>query len=392
MKRPGLYLLGYREYTIEKTDMKKVVKLFLNAKISVKFRENSFCVSEWKSRKIDALLSTRVKFTKSEPRGMYGFVYKNRMKYGAMVAMLLITLLSLFLSDLVWDVRVVGVDSETAEVISGELSEVGFSVGKRWSKTDKSDIEVKLLDRSGCVSWININRRGAVAYVEVIKKNTPPQENKENDAERGYANVVAKCDGVIEEITVLSGIAKVRVGDVVKKGDLLISGVLPEEVGGGFCYAKGNINARVFDTVSVSIGQKSEEKIPREEKTRKITLKIFDFSLNIFKSYRNFDNGCAIIEKRESKTALFSRKLPLTLVKEVAIITDTVTHTLSEDEMTKLAGEKMRVALASRLVNSTLYHIRTDGSFADGEYRMVSYVIASEDIGATVPFSTESKG
>ena len=43
----------------------------------------------------------------------------------------------------------------------------------------------------------------------------------------------------------------VKVGDVVKKGDLLISGVLPLELGGGFCTAQGEVKGRVADRVEV---------------------------------------------------------------------------------------------------------------------------------------------
>ena len=38
-----------------------------------------------------------------------------------------------------------------------------------------------------------------------------------------FSNIVADRDGIIEEITVKKGYATVKPGDVVKKGDILIS-------------------------------------------------------------------------------------------------------------------------------------------------------------------------
>ena len=170
MIRADLALFGYREFRIEKEDLNRCVKLFLKHKISVKFVGESFVVSEWKSRQIERILSTRVKYNKSEPKGMYGFVYKNRLRIGVMLAGLISAVTFFALSGVIWDVRVEGVEADLAERIEAELSSAGLNVGARWSDFDNSDLEVKMLESSECVSWININRRGSVAYVSVIEK------------------------------------------------------------------------------------------------------------------------------------------------------------------------------------------------------------------------------
>ena len=127
--------------------------------------------------------------------------------------------------------------------------------------------------KSTAVAWLNINRRGTVAYVTVLEKEVHGQEVKE-----GYSNVVAACDAVIEEISVVRGVACVKVGDSVKKGDLLISGVLPEEQGGGFCYAEGEIFGRVSESISVSVDEYKIKKTEKNSEIAHLDIKIFGFS------------------------------------------------------------------------------------------------------------------
>jgi len=376
MMRPDLLIFGYREFVIENEDLKRTIKIFLRNKISVKFNANRFIVSEWKARKIKTLLDTRVRFSMSEMRGMGGYVYKNRTRVGVICALVISMLLAILSPSLVWDVRVVGELSEKENEIIEELDEAGLSVGKLWCFIDKSEVEVKLLKDSELVSWININRRGGVAYVSVTEKEINPLPPKKE----GYSNVVATCDAVIEEIRVGKGVARVKVGDSVKKGDLLISGILPAEAGGGFCYAEGVVIGRVTDKISVKSTTEITEKREKLREKNKITLKIFDFSLNIFKSYRNFADECVIIEENESHISIGDVKLPLSLVKSYAVVYEEAKIKLSADELVMLACEKMTDALSSRLNEGTLLRIRTEGEFVADGYVMTSYIVLSESI------------
>ena len=112
-----------------------------------------------------------------------------------------------------WDIRIEGCDESYSDEIRKELTACGFSVGSSWSETDLGELEIEFLSKSQNVSWLNINRRGTVAYVTVLEKQVHEEEKKE-----GYSNIIAECDAIIEEITVIHGVASVKVGDSVKKG------------------------------------------------------------------------------------------------------------------------------------------------------------------------------
>ena len=149
-----------------------------------------------------------------------------------------------------------GNESVTDGEIILALAEEGFEIGDFWFNIDKGEIETSFLLNNKKISWININRRGSVAYVKVIESDV---NHSAPDDRTGYSNIVASSDCVIEEITVKQGTAMVKPGDVVKKGDILVAGVMPSESGGGFCYADASVIGRVSDTVSVQIDRKTEK-------------------------------------------------------------------------------------------------------------------------------------
>ncbi len=374
-------LLGYVVYEIREEDILTVSNLFVKNGISIEFKGNKFSSGLFKAKQIDRLLAPRVKFSKSQPMGLFGFLYRSRRHIGAAAAIFLISLLVFLSNDLVWDVRVEGCEGELSEKIEAELRDCGFFVGASWSENPTGKVEAKLLSISECVSWVNINRRGNVAYIKVIEKqtHTDPKEKE------GYANIVAKCDAVIEEITVIHGVAAVKAGDIVKKGDLLISGVITTESSVGYCYAEGIVRGRVSDSVSVSVEREKQVESESVHKLSRTDVKIFDFCANIFNSYRKTEDKCDIIEKKSCLT-LFGVRLPISLERQYKVYRERETVILSHDEMVSEASALTEQLLAELLKNSTLIRIKTSGSFTDGKYTMVTDMVYTEEIGCDLPF------
>ena len=218
-----------------------------------------------------------VEYEISEAQGLFGFFVKNRRRFGAIFGILLCLAFLQFSGSRVWDVRIEGNEQLPSSVIEKALEDVGVAPGVGWGSFSASDKELELLESTPEIGWVNINRRGVVAYVTVKEKNI-----KEEPAPLPlYSNVVSAYDCVIEEITVTSGVAVVKAGDTVRRGDLLISGVIPAELGGGFVAAEGEVVGRMREEISVSV-RRTEEKIVYERaQISEIRLKIFSFLINI---------------------------------------------------------------------------------------------------------------
>lgn len=381
-------IFGYRRLKIDPQDLSSVTSYLIRASIpSVINNDGTITVRERDFEKTRGILSGRIDFIYSKPLGFYGFWKGLSNKGGIISALIISVLLVILLSQLVWDIRVEGNEKITdAEVIS-LLRDCNFEIGDLWLTSDRGKIETAFLENNKSVSWININRRGTVAYVKLIEKD----ENAEEDQQAipKYANIIATTDCVIEEITVKRGTAVVKVGDAVKKGDILVLGALSAESGGEFCAADATVIGRISDSVSVEIDRKEEKISYEDRKLYSFKLKIFKISLNIFKLYGNLTNDCDIIED-EITYSLFGRyKLPLSIYTAHIVNTGTEPIEYTDDELVRIATERLNAITLSRLVGSDLVRIRTSGDFTDDGYRISSDFVFLSDVGEPQEFEIE---
>lgn len=124
------------------------------------------------------------------------------------------------LSSFVWFVEVVGNRVVSEERILDNAGRLGVYRGAaKWSFSQRS-VEDALLRDISELSYVRVNVKGVKARIEIVEKTLPSQEIT------GPCHIVALRDGVVDEILVLNGQAAVKPGDVVVKGELLISGLL----------------------------------------------------------------------------------------------------------------------------------------------------------------------
>ena len=367
MARLDELIFGYVEITVSDSDAARAADILVREGISASFSSPSVIrVSYRRYTALSSAFAKKIQYTSSEVGGMRGFLQRNKHRWGlicgALTAALLLWISTLF----VWDVRVEGCESGYEEEIISALSECGLRVGSVWGRIDRDTVEQRTLSVCDEISWINVNRRGTVAYVSVVDRITHVTEEERS----GYASLVASRDCVIEEITVEKGVAAVKAGDTVRAGEVLISGVIPSELGGGFCYAEGSVKGRFFDSVSVFQEESVSEYRVLEEKISTVTLNFFGFSVNIFKNYRNYVGECDIIEKNKDFTLWNGKKIPISLTVRKIFPKECVTVTLTPEKMTELASQKMSEELSSRLSERELIRLQTSGDFADGGYVM----------------------
>ncbi len=388
MIRLDYLLLGYFEIEISKTDISRAADIFLKNGVSLRLCEGNRIIAPAREReRITSLLDGKIEYTATEIKGIYGFVNRNRRRYGFVAAVFVCALLYLFLGSLVWDVRIEGCETGREEEIMAELSECGLSVGSFWRKIDKNKIETRTLQISDNVSWLNINRRGTVAYVTVVDKVVHGEEAPPV----GYANLIATRDCIIEEITVKRGIAAVKPGMSVKKGDLLISGVLPMELGGGFCYAEGEVIGRFSDGVSVEIPSVYLEKVYSEPKVFECSLKIFGLNVNIFKRYGNLGKSCDIIEETKTPDIPGGKRIPVSLtVKYVRSYTENQRMHTSE-ELISLASDRLRESILSYSRDKDIVRMTTRGDFSESGYVMYTDLVCRASVTENSKFEVQTE-
>ena len=228
------------------------------------------------------------------PRGIVSSLRRILRAKMSLTALLLSLLIILLSPCLVWDVRVSGCDRISVSDVEKKLEELGVGVGSLWRNIDVGKVELALLDSDPDIGWVAINRHGSVAYVEIIETSLPPKKTETSL----YSNVVATRDCVIRDVTVTSGYAAVKVGDVVRRGEVLISGIPPAGTSGAFCHADGVVLGECDDEILVEISREKIERELGEGAKSALSVKILNFSINIFKIYRNYVTEYVIIENK----------------------------------------------------------------------------------------------
>lgn len=379
MARPDEYIFGYHKGEVAPDDNCKLVNSMLRLDICSSVKPTGeFSISGRDKAKLTAYLKSKMRFKLSKPFGLYGFLLDIRHRYGLLIGLLLTVLLFAFSSRLVWDIRISGNEKLSDYQIESALSELDLRIGSTLRKIDKNAIETEMLSQNKDIAWISVNRRGNVVYVQVIES-----ENIGLTQEQGYpfSNIVADRDGVIEEITVDSGVAMVKVGDVVRKGDILISGVVENERGVTLCRASGSVRASGVIDVSAESSAEITEKAPKKHRLAELRIVLFNFSINIFKNYGNSTEDCDIIRENR-KIALFDKyKLPIRIEKAYIVEYAETSRTRASEEMIDVAKRELNGKIYSMFKDADILKLRTTGKFKDGKYLITSRVVYSTDIG-----------
>lgn len=390
MRRIDYYIFGYDELRFNRDDMGKVLTAFLRSGIRTTAKsEDTLIIFHYQLEEAKRIFeSCKINYTIAREHRVFKLGNSIGRTIVIASAWIFTIIMVVLLSNMVWCVEVDGNEKVGDNSIISDLDRCGLSIGNMWRDMDLGEIESRFLSIRQDVGWININRVGTVAYVSVIESDSSDADDE--DIPR-YSNIIATKDCVIEDINVKRGTAVVSVGDVVTAGDVLILGISQNGDSSQFCAAEGEILGRVNDTVNVGVKRKRIEKIPYDISLLSLRIKIFNFSVNIFKKYGNFSNDYDIIEERNKISIFYGRNLPLEVIKEYRIGYEEKSCTASDDELIKEASYLMASLLREKMLAAELNSIKTYGGFTDEGYEMTSELVYSCIVSETVEFFIDEK-
>ncbi len=335
MVRPDYLIFGYRIVRVAEDDRPRIINASLKSGGCVRMSGEGEIFLPLTKYRAFAREHSGVSMAVSEPRGLLGLVIRNRFRVGAWLAVLLVMLIYFLASQLVWDIRVEGDGTLDDSKVISALSDAGFSVGQRFPD-DLSVIEASVTRTSPDIAFIRINRRGLVAYARVIGKTVGDTVKSPPTYE-----IVSAHDCVIEEISVVSGIARVKAGQTVRRGEVLISGEYPSEENPRGIPAAGKVSGRVMSTSEVTVERVQTKRVTGDERIFSKSCEILGIKINIFKKYRNLPDEYDII-KRDKSIKLFGRvNLPVTVREEYITPISYSELSLTDSELISEASERI---------------------------------------------------
>ncbi len=318
--------------------------------------------------------------------GLIPLLYRYRHRLGLAAGALFGTLLLFVGSLFVWDITITGDGVIPESVILAEMEKSGLTLGTFIPALDTETLERRLALSLDGVSFVSLNLRGTVVHAELRTR----AENPTPLDKLTPSNLVARVGGQITALEITGGATKVTLGKIVKKGELLVSGIIDSDaVGYRTVRARGEVFARTTLSFSAEIPMEITEKIyTGEVKTRK-SIKFFGKNLNFFGKDRFSSAFCDTIEETK-RLYLFDRiRLPLFLVTKTYAYYEERPRTLTETEALDMAKRELLTKQREPLRDAEILSRRRDITIRDGVLILTETVDCIIDIAEEIKLGTE---
>ena len=140
---------------------------------------------------------------------------------------IILALVLIFISNcFVWKVEFNGNYNITDEQLEDFLKHYDVSVGTLKHDIPFSILEENLRKEFGNIKWCSVSLLGNTLTIHV-EENTLKEVNLINMETEMYSDIIAETDGVVKSVLVRNGLAVIKPGDKVLKGQILVTGAVP---------------------------------------------------------------------------------------------------------------------------------------------------------------------
>jgi len=233
--------------------------------------------------------------TKIKEKGIPIIIKKYKKRKGLLIGVIFIFTIIFTLSKFIWKIDVIGNQNIGKDEILNLVEKDGLKIGIAKSKVDVKKIINQIRMERNDISWIGIEFKGTNAIVKIVEATKKPDIIDE----KYFCNIVASKDAVITRIVVQNGTAQVKVGDTVKKGDILIAGWMQgEHTEKYFVNSAGEVKGKIQYTQIEKINKKETKKSKTGKMEKKYSIKINNFVINLYKKYSKFKKYDTIVSEK----------------------------------------------------------------------------------------------
>lgn len=191
-----------------------------------------------------------------ESKGFYQ-VADRFLRRPVLLSMCFITLMSiLVLPCFVFFFEVKGNETVPETLILREVEQSDVRIGIFGPRIYPRRIKDQIIASIPKIEWLTVEQHGCRADIVVREREEIPK----TESKKGFANIVASQSGIITAQSVYTGQAQYEVGDTVKKGDILVSGIVDLERTYLIERANAEVFARTWRKIPVCIPTEYTEK------------------------------------------------------------------------------------------------------------------------------------
>ena len=322
--------------------------------------------------------------------GLPVFFGRFRRRYAFLVGLSLSVLSVCLLSNFVLTIEVTGNERVSDAVILSQLRQQGLKAGVYGPKLDTRQIALDTQLALEELSWVSVNLYGTRVQV-VVRERVEAPDILERE---GCSDLVADAGGLVLRVEAVEGQAKVKAGDTVATGELLISGTVAMEgpqysdLPTRYLYvrAAGAVWARTWRTVQAAIPVTATVKEYTGREKDRWSLRFFDRRINFYRnssiSWADYDK----ISKIHTAVLPGGQVLPFSLVRETLTQWQPAKVRLDVTAAQKLLEEQLTYRL-ERLVgeDGTVVTVDWSARVADGVLTVTGVAECEEQIARPAP-------
>lgn len=191
--------------------------------------------------------------------------------------------LILGLTQFIWKIEIEGNYSITSEVLYEYLESKSIYHGMSVFRVDCEDICTMLRKDFTEIIWVSASLEGTKLKI-TVRENMDIFVIQSQD---GYQDIISDMDGTVLSIITRKGIPMVQEGDIVKQGDVLVSGVLELKNDAGEIVREEKVNADADIWIKRTITYEKTcpdihiEKEYFKTKKKKLSIAVFPYAMEV---------------------------------------------------------------------------------------------------------------
>ena len=314
---------------------------------------------------------TGIKIKISEKHGLPFIIRRYKNRSGLLIGAVMFIIILEFLSSYIWIINIDGNKTVPSSDIIATLKDIGVYEQMPADALQSKIMAQNLLIRRNDLAWASLNLEGCVLNVNVTEIKKAP-----DSGEKHPANLIALKDGIIRKIDAVSGDVRVKIGDNVHKGDLLISGIIENMSSTVFVHASGIVSAQVEENYKARADFKQEIKKKSGRESAKRVLRILGVKLPLFLAKAE---GGADVTYKYSQVKIMGNKVPVRLYTAEYRYYDIITLYMSEEQLKNQLSKQLKEFLQNEKADGYI-PLSTDYKKDDGGVTLIHRYLCERNI------------
>ncbi|WP_176461795.1 sporulation protein YqfD [Anaeromicrobium sediminis] len=339
IKIEGLSLEKFINYAIARGiflwDIKRIDYTTMEAKVGLRaYKELRHVV-----KKAGCRVKIKVKI------GYPFFMYKIKKRKIFMGGFAFFLICIFIMTSFIWSVDIKGCETINPTEIKEYVKKQGVKIGEWKYDVDTEELERNMIIDLKKISWVGIEFKGTKALIEIVEKvEPPPKVNKEMPCD-----IIAKKDGVIKKVIAKEGDSLVKEGDIVKKGQCLITGAIVREgVENRYVHAFGEVMAKTYYEEKDEISLINVEKIKTGNKKTKRIIKLGNSQ--IISGEENIPYKNVLVERKYKTLPKWrNTNFPVEVIIEEYYEVNIRKNKLNKSNVKKILFDKMMVNVHKKI-------------------------------------------